>query len=171
MDPDLLGGARRRMEDRPSSPAPATAEAPLFRLPPRGRRGDEREDLAEALALVEGAARTIDHLQAKSDRYESLAKSLIERTKQQMSSLAAELADWRRKAEQSNARAAEAERRLAEAEARADDAERLAHRYDLHISDVCESVTRSLSARCADFDAEAENRDLDEIANFRWDDL
>jgi hypothetical protein len=66
-----------------------------------------------------------------------------------MSTLTSEVAEWRRRAELSSARAAEAERRLAEAEIRAREAQMLAEKYNGQVAEVCSAVVQNLSARCA----------------------
>ena len=152
MDQNSVEPLRRRVDAIPAARALFSADGvprPTDESP-QDSAPAPRPQLNGALELVERAAATIDRLQIKSDKFETLAQSLLEQTRRQMSELEMELAEWRRKAEDFSARAEDAERRLTDMETRATQAERLAETCGRQITELSSAIMQRLGPRCGD---------------------
>ena len=123
-------------------PSPQAGAAPLA----EGRL--EESDLSAALDLIARAAAAIPELQRRSEEMESIARNVLDRTREKLAIVRRETEELRQLAIEGEARAVEAERRLVEAERRAQEADHVATHAARSLARFHEEVVRRLAPAC-----------------------
>jgi hypothetical protein len=128
-------------------------EDPFQKFGPRRRETDESfvdeakhlGEVRTALELVAKAAAMIDQLQKKADRFETLARTTIERTQEELRQIKIKADEHHRQSVQSEARAERAEKQVEESDRRAQEAEEVSRNLRKQMDLLSRSIIERLA--------------------------